>query len=42
MMRLNRNECSVLNLVLKRKLYDMIASGEKKEECLGERVELVE
>lgn len=32
MVRLKRNECSVLNLVLKRKWYDMIASGEKKEE----------
>ena len=32
MVRLKRNECSVLKLVLKRKWYDMIASGEKKEE----------
>ena len=32
MVRLKINECSVLNLVLKRKWYDMIASGEKKEE----------
>lgn len=32
MVRLNRNKCSVLNLVLKRKWYDMIASGEKREE----------
>jgi len=32
MTKLKRSECSVLQLVLKRKWYDMIASGEKKEE----------
>ncbi len=32
MKRLKRSDCSVLTLVLKRKWYDMIASGEKKEE----------
>lgn len=37
MVRLKRNECSVLKLVLKRKWYDMIASGEKKEEYRDSR-----
>jgi len=32
MRKLKRNECSILSLVLERKWYDMIASGEKKEE----------
>lgn len=32
MARLNRNECSVLPLVLMGKWFDMIASGEKREE----------
>lgn len=32
MKQLKRSECSVLPLVLKGKWYDMIASGEKKEE----------
>lgn len=32
MKKLKRNECAVLPLVLKGKWYDMIASGEKKEE----------
>ncbi len=30
--RLKRSECSILHLVLKKKWYDMIASGEKREE----------
>jgi hypothetical protein len=32
MKQLKRNECVILPLVLKGKWYDMIASGEKKEE----------
>ena len=32
MRRLKRSECAVLSLVLKGKWYDMIASGEKREE----------
>ena len=32
MRKLKRSECSILPLVLKRKWYDMIASGEKREE----------
>lgn len=32
MRELNRADCAVLHLVLKKKWYDMIASGEKKEE----------
>lgn len=32
MRTLKRSECAVLSLVLKRKWYDMIASGEKREE----------
>jgi hypothetical protein len=32
MRQIKKNKCSVLNLVLKRKWYDMIASGDKKEE----------
>lgn len=32
MKQLKRSECAVLPLVLKGKWYDMIASGEKKEE----------
>lgn len=32
MRTLKRSECAVLHLVLKRKWYDMIASGEKREE----------
>ena len=32
MRRISKNYCSVLPLVLKGKWYDMIASGEKKEE----------
>ncbi len=32
MRRLKRSECAILPLVLKRKWYDMIASGEKREE----------
>ena len=32
MRKLKRNECSILPLVLKGKWYDLIASGEKKEE----------
>jgi hypothetical protein len=32
MKQLNRSECAILPLVLKGKWYDMIASGEKKEE----------
>jgi hypothetical protein len=32
MKQLKRNECAILPLVLKGKWYDMIASGEKKEE----------
>ena len=32
MRRLRRSDCSVLKLELKRKWYDMIESGEKKEE----------
>lgn len=32
MRQIKRSECSVLKLELKRKWYDMIASGEKKEE----------
>lgn len=32
MRQIKKKECSVLNLVLKRKWYEMIASGEKKEE----------
>lgn len=32
MRTLNRADCAILHLVLKKKWYDMIASGEKKEE----------
>ena len=32
MMKIKKCECSVLHLVLKKKWYDMIASGEKREE----------
>ena len=32
MRKLKRSECAVLQLVLKGKWYDMIASGEKREE----------
>ena len=32
MIRLCRKECPILTLVLKKKWYDLIASGEKKEE----------
>lgn len=32
MKQLKRSECAILPLVLKGKWYDMIASGEKKEE----------
>jgi hypothetical protein len=32
MRQIKKNKCSVLKLVLKRKWYDMIASGEKREE----------
>lgn len=32
MRQLKRSECAILPLVLKGKWYDMIASGEKKEE----------
>lgn len=32
MRQLKRNECAILSLVLKGRWYDMIASGEKKEE----------
>lgn len=32
MVKLKRSECSILSLVLKGKWYDMIASGEKREE----------
>ena len=32
MKQLKRSECAILPLVLKSKWYDMIASGEKKEE----------
>ena len=32
MVKLKRSECAVLSLVLKRRWYDMIASGEKWEE----------
>ena len=32
MRKLKRSECGVLHLVLKHKWYDMIASGEKREE----------
>ena len=32
MRKLKRSECSILHLVLKKKWYDMIASGEKREE----------
>lgn len=32
MMRLERSECAVLPLVLKRKWFDMVALGQKKEE----------
>lgn len=32
MVKLKRSECSVLTLVLKRRWYEMIASGEKREE----------
>ena len=32
MKQLKRSECTILPLVLKGKWYDMIASGEKKEE----------
>lgn len=34
MKQLRRSECAILSLVLKGKWYDMIASGEKKEEYL--------
>lgn len=30
--KLDRRRCSILSLVLKRKWYDMIANGEKREE----------
>lgn len=32
MIKLKRSQCSILPLVLKGKWYDMIATGEKKEE----------
>ena len=32
MRRLKKSECTILPLVLKKQWYDMIASGEKKEE----------
>ena len=32
MRQLKRSECAILPLVLKRKWYDMISSGEKREE----------
>ena len=32
MKKLKRSECAVLTLILKRKWYDMIASGEKRKE----------
>lgn len=32
MKQLKRSECAILPLVLKGKWYDMIASGEKREE----------
>lgn len=32
MMKLKRSECVILPLVLKKKWYDMIASGKKREE----------
>lgn len=32
MIKLKRSQCSILRLVLKGKWYDMIATGEKKEE----------
>lgn len=32
MLKLKRSECAILPLVLKGKWYDMIASGEKREE----------
>jgi len=38
MQTLKREDCSVLNLTLKRKWYDMIASGEKKEEYREEKL----
>lgn len=34
--KLKRSECAVLTLVLKGKWYDLIASGEKKEEYRDE------
>lgn len=37
MRTLKREDCSVLHLTLKRKWYDMIASGEKKEEYREEK-----
>ena len=32
MLQLKKSECAILPLVLKKKWYDLIASGEKKEE----------
>ena len=32
MRKLKRSECSILSLVLKKKWYELIAAGEKKEE----------
>lgn len=37
MRKLKRSECAILRLVLKRKWYDMIASGEKREEYRDEK-----
>lgn len=36
MIKLKRSQCSILPLVLKGKWYDMIATGEKKEEYRAE------
>jgi hypothetical protein len=38
MKQLKRSECAILPLVLKGKWYDMIASGEKKEEYRDARL----
>lgn len=35
MIKLNRSECAILHLVLKKKWYDLIASGVKREEYRG-------
>lgn len=37
MRKLKQSECAILHLILKKKWYDMIASGEKREEYRDEK-----